>query len=195
MQNVLANRQLFIAETGQRINVANGVIFGTTDNTNGTGGGSRKGFTDTNRLNTAFHDRWGVAVKINYLPANREADIITGYTGCTLELAKLLVSAATVTRAAADNQTLSQGIGLRRLLSWAELLTDGIPAAEAFQCAVLNFANEQDVEALREQCLLAYDESNVKRALAPATPQAPDPTVANPTPAGRNAALAFPAFS
>jgi hypothetical protein len=100
-----------------------------------------------------------------------------------------------VTRAAADNQTLSQGIGLRRLLSWAELLTDGIPAAEAFQCAVLNFANEQDVEALREQCLLAYDESNVKRALAPATPQAPDPTVANPTPAGRNAALAFPAFS
>jgi MoxR-like ATPase len=195
LQNVLANRQLFIDETGQRIDVAGGVIFGTTDNTNGTGGGSRKGFTDTNRLNTAFLDRWGVAVKINYLPANREADIIVGYTGCTLELAKLLVSAATVTRAAADNQTLSQGIGLRRLLSWAELLTDGIPAAEAFQCAVLNLASEQDVEALREQCLLAYDESNVKRALAPATPQAPDPTVANPTPAGRNAALAFPAFS
>jgi hypothetical protein len=45
------------------------------------------------------------------------------------------------------------------------LLTDGIDAANAFEMAILNCAAEQDVEALREQCLLAYDESNVKRAL------------------------------
>jgi cobaltochelatase CobS len=191
MQNVLANRQLFIAETGRRVCVAAGVLFLTTDNTNGMGGGSRKGYTDTNRLNAAFLDRFGVRVRVDYLPTDQEADVICGYTGCPLELARLLVSAATVTRAAADNAQLSHGIGLRRLLSWAELLLDGIDAEVAFQAAVLNCAAEQDVETLREQCLLAYDRTAVANALSPLAPVAPDPAIANPTPAGRSAAADF----
>ena len=190
-QNVLQNRQLFIAETGERVTVAHGVIFIACDNTNGTGGGARKGFTDTNRLNNAFLDRFGPRVKLDYLAHDKEAEVIVGYTGCTVELATLLVSAATVTRAAADNQSLSSGIGLRRLLSWAELLTDGVSAAEAFEAAVLNCAPEQDVEALREQCLLAYDAGNVARALQPKAPQAADPATINPTIAGRAAARDF----
>jgi cobaltochelatase CobS len=194
MQNVLANRMLFIAETGRRVCVAPGVLFLTTDNTNGTGGGARKGYTDTNRLNAAFLDRFGVRVRVDYLPADREADVICAYTGCTPELANLLVSAATVTRAAADNQQLSHGIGLRRLLAWSELLQDGIDAEYAFQSAVLNCAAEQDVETLREQCLLAYDQGNVTRALKGGTSRTtdtPDPAVSNPSPAGRAAASSF----
>ena len=196
MQNVLANRMLFIAETGRRVCVAPGVLFLTTDNTNGTGGGARKGYTDTNRLNAAFLDRFGVRVRVDYLPADREADVICAYTGCTVELAQLLVSAATVTRAAADNQQLSHGIGLRRLLAWSELLQDGIDAEYAFQSAVLNCAAEQDVETLREQCLLAYDQGNVTRALKGRGTSVmdafnPDPAVTNPSPAGRSAAASF----
>jgi len=191
MQNVLANRMLFIAETGRRVCVAAGVLFLTTDNTNGTGGGARKGYTDTNRLNAAFLDRFGVRVKVDYLPSDQEADVICGYTGCPVELAQLLVSAATVTRAAADDQRLSHGIGLRRLLAWAELLLDGIDAEYAFQSAILNCAAEQDVETLREQCLLAYDRTAVARALNPTAPVAPDPATVNPTPAGRAAASDF----
>jgi MoxR-like ATPase len=187
MQNVLANRVLFVAETGARVPVASGVVFIATDNTNGTGGGARRGFTDTNRLNTAFLDRFGVRVKVDYLPSDRETDILVGYTGCTRELAQLLVSAATLTRAAADNQTLSEGIGFRRLLSWAELLMDGIDAENAFRSAVLNCASEQDVETLREQCLLTYDKRTVANALNPAAPVQADPAVTNPTPAGREA--------
>jgi hypothetical protein len=170
------------------------VLFLTTDNTNGTGGGARKGYTDTNRLNAAFLDRFGVRVRVDYLPADREADVICAYTGCTPELANLLVSAATVTRAAADNQQLSHGIGLRRLLAWSELLQDGIDAEYAFQSAVLNCAAEQDVETLREQCLLAYDQGNVTRALKGGTSRTtdtPDPAVSNPSPAGRAAASSF----
>jgi hypothetical protein len=106
-------------------------------------------------------------------------------------LAELLVFAAAVTRAAADNQQLSHGIGLRRLLSWAELLLDGIDPEVAFQAAVLNCAAEQDVETLREQCLLAYDRTAVAAALNPSAPAAPDPATANPTPAGRSAATDF----
>ena len=191
MQNVLANRQLFIAETGRRVCVAAGVLFLTTDNTNGTGGGARKGYTDTNRLNAAFLDRFGVRVKVDYLPADQEASVIVAYTGCPVELANLLVSAATVTRAAADNQTLSHGIGLRRLLAWAELLLDGIDAEYAFQSAILNCAAEQDVETLREQCLLAYDRTAVANALNPGVTPVLDPSTANPTAAGRVAAADF----
>jgi cobaltochelatase CobS len=165
LQNVLEDRKLFLDETGERVTVAPSVIFSATDNTNGTGGGSRKGYTDTNRLNHAFLDRLSVRVKFDYMSPDSEARVIVAKTGCTLALASLLVSAATVTRAAANDATLSHGIGLRRLFAWAELLTDGIGAADAFEMAILNCAAEQDVEALREQCLLAYDASNVKRAL------------------------------
>jgi MoxR-like ATPase len=165
LQNVLEDRKLFLDETGERVTVAPSVIFSATDNTNGTGGGSRKGYTDTNRLNHAFLDRLSVRVKFDYMSPDSEARVIVAKTGCTSELARLLVSAATVTRAAANDATLSHGIGLRRLFAWAELLTDGIGAADAFEMAILNCAAEQDVEALREQCLLAYDDSNVKRAL------------------------------
>jgi hypothetical protein len=125
---------------------------------------------------------------------DREASVIAGYTGCTLELAKLLVTAATVTRAAANDQTLSHGIGLRRLLSWAELLTDGVECETAFRAAVLDCASEQDVETLREQCLLTYDRATVAAALNPAVAAQPDPSVTNPTPAGRSAASDFTAI-
>jgi MoxR-like ATPase len=191
-QNILQNRVMFISETGQQVKVAPGVVFVACDNTNGTGGGSRRGYTDTNRLNAAFLDRFGVMVAFDYLPAKDEAQAIVSYTGCTVELAELLVNAATVTRQAADAQTLQHGIGLRRLLSWAELLQDGIDPESAFCSAVLNCATEQDREALREQCLLTYDRNTVARALNPSSPVVLDPAMVNPTPQGRAAASDFP---
>jgi MoxR-like ATPase len=200
LQNVLANRVLFITETGRRVPVAKGVVFMATDNTNGTGGGGRRGYTDTNRLNAAFLDRFGVRVKFDFMPASDEAKIVCSYVpGCTPELAALLVNAAVTTRACADQQQLTAGIGLRRLLAWAELLVDGIGAEDAFNAAVLNCVPEQDVETLRQQCLLAYDAGNVAAALCPApvvppvvTPDASnDPAFTNPSTAGRLAAASF----
>ena len=175
-QNVLANRVLFLGETGQRVRVAPGVLFIATDNTNGTGGGAKRGYTDTNRLNTAFLDRFGTRIFVDYMDAGTEARIVASYTGCTPALAELLVSAATTTRAAAGAQTVTHGIGLRRLLAWAELLSDGVAPEDAFAAAVLNCAPEQDVEALRQQCLLAYDKNTVRNALLP--PGTPTPSAA-----------------
>jgi hypothetical protein len=81
------------------------------------------------------------------------------------------------------------------LLAWSELLQDGVDAEYAFQSAVLNCAAEQDVETLREQCLLAYDHANVARALKGKTASSDpvDPSVTNPSPAGRAAAASFTA--
>lgn len=165
LQHTLAHRTLFIAETGARVPVAPGVIFIATDNTNGTGGGGRRGFTGTNRLNAAFLDRFGVRLKFEYLPAAIERRVMMARTGCSRDLADLLIKCANTTRASAADQQLTAGISLRRLLSWAELLTDGIDPEEAFMTAVLHCASEDDQETLRQQCLLAYDRSAVAAAL------------------------------
>lgn len=194
MQNVLANRVLWIAETGRRVQVARGVTFIAADNTSGMGGGARRGYTDTNRLNAAYLDRFGARVRFEYLPEKDEARIIASRTGCTKELAMLLTKAATLTRTLADSEQLTSGIGLRRLLAWARLLSRGHDVGYAFECAVINAAPEQDHETLRQQCALAIDESNVRAALHPgaaAPVVADDPSMTNPSLAGRNAAREF----
>lgn len=196
MQNMLANRVLYIQETGRRVPVANGVLFVACDNTNGTGGGGRKGLTDTNQMNAAFMDRFGPRARFAYLDKPAEIKILCAYTRCTPELAELLVDAAAVTRAAEENAQVTMGLSFRRLLAWAELLTDGIEPEAAFNAAVLDCMKEQDREAVRQQCMLAYDRGAVARALNPPTvtttaPVAADPADTNPTGAGRDAAEDF----
>jgi MoxR-like ATPase len=194
LQNVLAKRTLWLSEAeGRRVPVAPGVMFISTDNTSGLGGGSRKGYTDTNRLNGAYLDRFGARIRFSYLPEADEVRVIVARTGTTKALAELLVKAAALTRAAEAADQLTNGIGLRRLMAWAELLTDGNDAAEAFEAAILNAAPEQDQETLRQQCSLAYDPMTVAQALEPVTakPSAGDPAVTNPTPQGRRAAGDF----
>ena len=192
MQNVLANRVLFIAETGERVPVAPGVLFIACDNTNGTGGGGRKGFVDTNQLNAAYMDRFGPRTRFEYLPRDTETRVLVSYTGCTIQLAELLVDAAIVTRAAEENAQVTSGLSFRRLISWAEMLTDGIDPEDAFEAAVLNCCKDQDKETIRQQCLLAYDRTAVAKALDPdAAVAGVDPTISNPTAAGRAAAQDF----
>jgi len=190
LQNVLAYRVLYIAETGRRVPVAKGVIILACDNTNGTGGGARHGLTGTGRLNDAFLDRFGAFCHVSYLPADKETGVIMRKTGCTKELAQLLVSAATTTRQHADQGTISNGISLRRLFAWAAMLSDGVPARAAFDAAVLHRAAEQDREALTQQCLLTYDKASIEKALNPQA-AAIDPANVNPTDQGREAAQEF----
>jgi len=171
-QNVLTpNRALFVQETGQRIKVAPGVIFIGCDNTNGTGGGARKGFHGSQPLNAATMDRFGVRIRLSWLEPATEAKLIrTAVSGCTIELATLLVQAATLTRQAASNQVLTEGLGLRRLFSWAELLADGIDPEIAFQAAIENCVPEAEREALRQQCILCVDKTQVTQALTGGKP-------------------------
>jgi len=194
MQNVLQYRTLTIAETGQRIKVAAGVIFVCCDNTNGTGGGAAHGYVGTGRLNAAFLDRFSAFCHVTYLDKTQEAQVIMRKTGCTRELAQLLIGAATTTRAEAEKGTVTNGLGLRRLFAWAMMLTDGIAPRDAFEAAVLNKLPEQDRQAINQQCLLTYDKAAVARALDPQAAAAADevaPENTNPTDAGRAAAEEF----
>lgn len=166
MQSVLQNRYLYVKETGEKIVAAKGIIFVACDNTNGTGGGAASGYEDTRRMNAAFLDRFVVKLRIDYMAPDVEAAALVDHTGCTPALATLLVTTATVTRAHAADGRLNGAIGLRRLIGWAEQLTDGIDPRYAFEACILNGAPEEDREALSQLCLLAFDPSNVAPALA-----------------------------
>lgn len=166
MQNVLQNRAYFVKETGERVACAPGVLFLAADNTNGTGGGLAHGFEDTRRMNMAFLDRFSVKVAMDWLAPETEVSVLAQRTGCTPALARMLVGVAGVTRANAEHGKLNVALGLRRLMSWAENLTDGIPTRKAFEYAVLNGAPEEDREVLEQLCLLALDPSQIAQALS-----------------------------
>ena len=164
-QNVLAARRLYIAETGESIPVADGVCFVGAANTNGTGGGARHGYTDTNRLNRAFLDRFTLTLRLTYQDAATEAALLSRVTGCNAELAGLLVRFAGDTRQQASNQALTHGIGLRRLFALAETLTDGVDPELAFDACILATAPDADSETLRQIVALHCSPSAIRHAL------------------------------
>lgn len=173
LQSVLQNRYLFVKETGEKITAAPGVMFLACDNTNGTGGGAASGYEDTRRMNAAFLDRFAVKLRIDYMPAATEMAVLIDRTGCTAELASLLVGTATVTRTQAASGKLNGALGLRRLTSWAKQLTNGIDPRYAFEACVLNGAPDEDHETLAQLCLLAFDPANIRPALAGQAPAQP----------------------
>lgn len=143
--------------------VAPGVLFLTTDNTNGRGGGNRRGYTDTNRLNSATIDRFGAWLEVTFLPEEKETKAIASRTGAPEKLCNGLVKAANLTRQAAQRGELSESLSPRRLIAWAELLMDGIPAETAFKAAILNSLNEVDQVPMRQQCSLMINDAEIAR--------------------------------
>jgi cobaltochelatase CobS len=180
LQSVLQNRYLFVKETGEKIVCADGVVFLACDNTNGTGGGAANGYEDTRRMNSAFLDRFAVKLRIDYLPPDIEAQVLCDRTQCTPELAKLLIDVAIVTRAHATDGKLVGAIGLRRLVSWAEQLTDLISPRVAFENTILNGAASEDHESLEQLCLLAINPAYIKSALAGQTSNSASTTGTTP---------------
>lgn len=175
LQSVLASGLLSVKETGEVVRAAPGVRFLVADNTNGTGGGAAEGYEGTRRLNRATLDRFSLHLKLDFMPPDAEAAALVAHTSCTAELAALLVSCAVLTRAA----KVSHSLGLRRLIAWAEALTDGLEARYAFETAVLNSATRDDREPIEQACALGLDRSAIKLALdghvapAPAAPVTP----------------------
>jgi MoxR-like ATPase len=161
----------YVPESGERIDVAAKVVFVATNNVSLAESGVHSGYAGVQRQNRAFADRFGVFLEIGYAPAATEAALLVAYTGCTLALAELLVSVATLSREKAASEEVTHGIGFRRLLAWAEMLTDGNDAELAFRSAVLNTAPSQDAEPLRQLALVAVDQSAIRQALTGQTPR------------------------
>lgn len=165
-QSVMDGRRaLFIAETGERVPVAPGVVFVLADNTGGVGDPTGA-YEGTRRLNRATLDRVGATVRVGYMPEASEIAALVSRTGCTAELAALAVQYANATRASYDQGALTHGVGLRRLMAWAELVTDGVPHADAYAMAIDETAAPDDREKLREIYRCGVSDSAVSAALS-----------------------------
>lgn len=162
LQSVLASGVLSIKETGEAVCCAEGVRFIVADNTNGTGGGTAEGYEGTRRLNRATLDRFATFLRMDYLDETSEATALVSHTGCTPELAHVLVGCAALTRKA----RVTHAIGLRRLIAWAECLTDGVAVRQAFEYAVLNSCARDDREPTEQCCALGLDKKAIAGALA-----------------------------
>jgi len=150
LQSVLDDgRCMNIAETGERIPVAPGVLFILADNTNGTGD-ETGAYEATRRLNRAFLDRPNITVKLDYMSAQDEARALHGRTGLGKKACGALVKLANLTRSKTDDGDLSHAVGFRRLCALAKQLRFGTPADVAFQISVLETAPSEDRETLRQ---------------------------------------------
>lgn len=143
------DKRLHVAETGEVIPVAPGVVFILADNTNGTGD-ETGAYEATRRLNRAFLDRSGITVELGYMAPDMEAKAIEARTGCNPRAALALAKLGALSRKKASDGSVSHGLTLRRLISLAELITDGADPALAFKLAVLGTAPHDDKEALRQ---------------------------------------------
>lgn len=177
LQSVLQSRMLSIKETGELVKVAPGVRFLVADNTNGTGGGAAEGYEGTRRLNRATLDRFASFLRVTYMEPDAEAAALVAHTSCQPALAKMLVECAGMTRKA----KVTHALGLRRLIAWAEALTDGLPPRVAFEIAILNACAKDDREPTEQCCALGLDKRAVAQALSGLAPSpGTDPAPASP---------------
>jgi MoxR-like ATPase len=183
LQSVLQSRVLSIKETGELVRAPDSVRFLVADNTNGTGGGNAEGYEGTRRMNRATLDRFASFLRVTYMEPKDEAAALVAHTGCSRELAKMLVECAGLTRKA----KVTHALGLRRLIAWAEALTDGIEPRSAFEFTILNSCARDDREPTEQCCALGLDKQAVEAAI---TGRKPDvtPTPAAPAPMSRAAA-------
>lgn len=142
-------RAIFIAETGEFVPMAPGVIVIITDNTNGTGDVTGQ-YEATRIMNRAFLDRCAVTARLDFMTPAEEAKALVARSGCKPKLAALLCKFAALTRTKADQGRVSHGLTLRRLIALAEALTDGVDPNFAYQLTVIETAPHDDKEPLRQ---------------------------------------------
>jgi len=149
-QTLLDHRFLTLAENGgEVVPVAQGVVFVIADNTAGNGDDTGR-YSDTNTMNAAFLDRAAKILRVDYLPSDMETELLANKTGIAIDIARMIVDFANVTRKAGEQGDISEGVSFRRMVALANDLTDGISARRAFRNCVLNHATADDAVALNE---------------------------------------------
>ncbi len=142
-------RAIALQETGERVAVAPGVLFFAADNTNGTGD-DNGAYEGTRRLNRAFLDRYAATLHFDYLPVAQEAQLLAKRSGLRPAHAMLVAQFGALTRQGQIKGTLSHGLGIRRLLSLAEMIADGVDPNLALRITALETAPLEDREPLRQ---------------------------------------------
>ena len=131
------HRSIVIAETGVRIPVASHVAFFCADNSNGHGDESGN-FDGVRSKNTAFLDRFSFTMSFNYLPHDKEVELIHKRTMLPIDATDVIVKFANTAREKARAGLLTQPPSLRQLFAWASAIQKGLPVSIAFNNAIVN---------------------------------------------------------
>ena len=131
------HRSIVIAETGIRIPVASHVVFFCADNSNGHGDESGN-FDGVRGKNTAFLDRFSYTLGFEYLPHDKEVELINKRTLLPVDATDVIVRFANTAREKARAGLLTQPPSLRQLFAWASAIQKGLPVSIAFNNAIVN---------------------------------------------------------
>lgn len=110
-------RCTFVEELDEMLEVADGVIFVATRNVGYT-------HTGTFGMDSAMEDRFGVAIDLDFLPAEIEMEVLVNKTGIDDDLAAKLCELAEDVRVRATGtvSTFSRAISTRQLLNTARMM-------------------------------------------------------------------------
>lgn len=168
-----------IPETGEVVRKAPGVVFFAADNSNGCGDFSGN-YIGVREMNKAFINRFAKMIVFSYLDPVIESKVLVGRTGCTAQLAELIVSFLTVCRQAGDQAQLDHVPTLREAFYLAEAITDKQAPRKAFEEVMVNRASLESQEVLQQLWKANVNEIAIDLALDGLS--LVEPVVESPTP-------------
>mgnify|MGYP003638647402 FL=1 len=120
LQTLLEEREIILTD-GTLAQIAPGVKFIVTNNNSGSEAHPGT-YAGLETLNAAFRDRFALFVEIDYLAPSREKKALIARTGCQPGVADQMIAFANLTRNAAKKEDMSDCVGFRRLVAWADML-------------------------------------------------------------------------
>jgi nitric oxide reductase NorQ protein len=119
-------RSLFLDDAGGRINVAAGVTFFASLN-------EGYEFVGTTPLDEALEDRFGIKIKLGYLPYDQELELLTTKIGVSIEIATKVVTLAQNLR---SNAQAPIHVSTRNVVEIAKLLDYGLTFQDAIHATL-----------------------------------------------------------
>jgi len=179
LQTLMSARVLYIHSTGERVPVADGVVFAACDNTRGYGDDTGL-YSGTMQANAALVDRMERMIYVDYLPLDLETQALANRTGAPLPACERVVSFIGGVRKLAgfENRPMS----LRRMIAFVKATRHGFNADTAFEMTMLSRLPDAEREALRAHIKMAFDKGAYQAELdgQPVPAPAPAPMPGSP---------------
>jgi cobaltochelatase CobS len=127
-------RSYTIHSTGEVVQVAPGVLFVITDNTNGSGDETGQ-YAGTNPANQSLVNRFKRMVQVDYLSKAQETAAIVQHTSIPQPAAEHIADFMARARKLPEMEGVA--LSIRLMVGFIGMVKDGFPAKYAFECAVL----------------------------------------------------------
>jgi cobaltochelatase CobS len=159
----LLDMRFLTLPTGERVDVADGVVFVAADNTAGFGDTSGL-YAGTTTANAALVDRMARVIDVPYLSAALEAQALHNHVkdapaNACRRLVDFMQSARNLP--GFEDRPLS----LRRMVAFMEMVVDGFSPQDALKATMLSRLPDAEREAFRQHFGSAFDAKEFKREM------------------------------